>query len=95
MKTPEELAEEYVENHAYSDECEFARETYLAGYEAATPKWVCVKDKLPSIGAFCIWIDTKLVTPSGIGSRDIDDVRSWWENYTHWMPLPTAPKEEK
>ena len=31
VKTPEELAEEYVEDH---DECEFARENYLAGYEA-------------------------------------------------------------
>ena len=32
MKTPEELAEEYKENN---DECEFAREAYLAGYRAA------------------------------------------------------------
>ena len=32
MKTPEQLAEEYVEDH---DECEFAREAYLAGYKAA------------------------------------------------------------
>lgn len=31
-KTPEEMAEEYRENH---DECEFAREAFLAGYEAA------------------------------------------------------------
>lgn len=32
MKTPEEMAEEYRENH---DECEFARDAFLAGYEAA------------------------------------------------------------
>ena len=31
-KTPEEMAEEYCENH---DECEFARDAFLAGYQAA------------------------------------------------------------
>lgn len=31
-KTPEELAEEYCEDH---DECEFARDAFLAGYKAA------------------------------------------------------------
>lgn len=30
-KTPEELAEEYCEDH---DECEFARDAFLAGYKA-------------------------------------------------------------
>jgi len=32
IKTPEELAEEYIEDH---DECEFARDVFLAGYKAA------------------------------------------------------------
>lgn len=31
MKTPEEMAEEYREEH---DECEFARDAFLAGYNA-------------------------------------------------------------
>lgn len=31
MKTPEEMAEEYCEDH---DECEHARIAFLAGYEA-------------------------------------------------------------
>ena len=31
-KTPEEMAEEYIEDH---DECEHAREAWLAGYHAA------------------------------------------------------------
>ena len=31
MKTPEEMAEEYCEDH---DECEFARDAFLAGYNA-------------------------------------------------------------
>ena len=52
MKTPEEMAEEYCENH---DECEFARDAFLAGYQAAqtnlsTPaKWISVKERLPEI----------------------------------------------
>jgi len=32
MKTPEQMAEEYCEDH---DECEFARDAFLAGYQAA------------------------------------------------------------
>ena len=32
MKTPEQMAEEYRENH---DECEFAYDAFLAGYQAA------------------------------------------------------------
>lgn len=32
MKTPEEMAEEYCEDH---DECEFAYEAFIAGYQAA------------------------------------------------------------
>ena len=31
MKTPEEMAEEYCEEH---DECEFARDAFLAGFKA-------------------------------------------------------------
>lgn len=31
MKTPEQLAEEYAEDN---DECEFARDAFLAGYNA-------------------------------------------------------------
>jgi hypothetical protein len=34
-KTPEQMAEEYCEDH---DECEFARDAFLAGYQAAQHK---------------------------------------------------------
>ena len=56
MKTPEEMAEEYCEDH---DECEFARDAFLAGYQAAKdqladvgkviPQWISVKERLPEI----------------------------------------------
>lgn len=60
MKTPEEMAEEYAEDN---DECEFARDAFLAGYKAAKDQladadkvmnspnnsnsWISVKERLP------------------------------------------------
>lgn len=35
-KTPEQMAEEYREEH---DECEFARDAFLAGYKAAQEQY--------------------------------------------------------
>lgn len=62
-KTSQELAEEYFKDY---DECEFAREAYLAGYKAAQDQladtskvinssktsnsWIKVSDKLPKAG---------------------------------------------
>ena len=64
MKTPEELAEEYV--HAWwgprEDNMTLAtRQSFLAGYQAgrsnseavqaAAPQWISVKDRLPEAGS--------------------------------------------
>ena len=56
-KTPEQMAEEWTENN---DECEFARDAFLAGYQAAKdqfadvdkvmPQWISVKERLPEAG---------------------------------------------
>lgn len=53
MKTPEQMAEEYCEDH---DECEHARNAFLAGYEAAKlegmrPKTDVIGDALNSSAA--------------------------------------------
>lgn len=53
MKTPEEMAEEYCEDH---DECEHARNAFLAGYKAAKlesmrPKTDVIGDALNSSAA--------------------------------------------
>jgi hypothetical protein len=60
MKTPEELAEEYAEK-VHSSLVQIAavfsenerifnyenmKDTFLAGYKAAAPQWISVKDRL-------------------------------------------------
>jgi hypothetical protein len=54
MKTPEELAEEYTKDWwGNLPEAEgmrkSARENFLAGYQAAAPQWISVKDRLPEL----------------------------------------------
>lgn len=43
-KTPDEMAEEYCEDH---DECEHARNAFLAGYEAAQKQFAPVRVTIP------------------------------------------------
>lgn len=49
-KTPEELAEEYAKYHydVHGDRV-LAKIDFLAGYQAAAPQWISVKDRLPEI----------------------------------------------
>ena len=52
IKTPEELADEYVlsqhdVNVEYSGTLEGCKDDFLAGYKAASPQWISVKDRLP------------------------------------------------
>ena len=42
-KTPEQMAEEYCEDH---DECEFARDSFLAGYTAGFERAVQLQASL-------------------------------------------------
>jgi len=57
MKTPEELAEEldrqailYVSLKARNDVSYYVgMDCYKAGYQAAAPQWISVKDRLPEI----------------------------------------------
>ena len=45
MKTPEKLAEEYLR---YESESHYwTKQAFLAGYQAAAPQWISVKDRLP------------------------------------------------
>jgi hypothetical protein len=79
---------------------------FLAGYQAAAPQWISVKDRLPKA--------YKLVLCCAVGKLDttygyIEEDKTWTCNdepkdsltkidhisfITHWMPLPAAPKEE-
>jgi hypothetical protein len=104
MKTPEELAEEYTKDWwGNLPEAEgmrkSARENFLAGYKAAVPQWISVKDRLPEPHKGVIWcLKDNLMA---IGSFDpnqqgifIDSCFFKLKEATHWMPLPQPPKEE-
>lgn len=101
MKTPEQMAEEFFENwqpekpkyirpKARQYALEKVTECFLAGYQAAKPQWISVKDSEPSDETWVL----------GTNGRDIECVfKHFTDCYsmttiTHWMPLPEAPKEE-
>ncbi len=90
MKTPEELAEEYLR---YESESHYwAKQAFLAGYQAVAPQWISVKDRLPENESTCLIVSAK---EEGICvALAIEPYWSKWE-VTHWMPLPEPPKDVK
>lgn len=73
------------------------------GLAAATPKWISASDRLPepNQAVLCIgarggmfisnkWRSDHNATPGFIWVNG-----SGWKGFTHWMPLPEPPKEEK
>ncbi len=118
MKTPEKMAEEFAEK-VHSSLVRIAavflvnerifnyenmKDTFLAGYKAAAPQWISVKDRLPeNISDVLILSKEKESCVGYYRSSDND-----WNMYnpccsfhmelhgvTHWMPLPEPPKEEE
>lgn len=79
---------------------EFQYETgFLKGFEAAYPKWISVKERLPDDGQRVVGIAENGMT----GIMDYRDdgtpfaariFGDYFSNITHWMHLPCAPKEE-
>jgi len=69
---------------------------FLAGYQAAQPQWISVKDRLPE--------DVSEVLIAFGGGVSIACYGGDWRHpvypmlpllsVTHWMPLPQPPKEE-
>jgi hypothetical protein len=57
---------------------------FLAGYNAAAPKWISVKERLPEDGIEVLFYSPK----TEINCCFVGDV-------THWMPLPEPPKEKE
>ena len=72
--------------------------------------WISVKDRLPEDGAYLVCYKGHIVSLAELVTRPnsskfwniVDpyriscvDVLSRFDNPTYWMPLPTAPEEEK
>jgi Protein of unknown function (DUF551) len=102
-KTPEELAEEYCASP-------YEKDAFLAGYQAAAPQWISVKDRLPELRQeVLVWYDNgyevaylQKFEPPKLQYPQFNNVEmfEWcfgdFEDFdvTHWMPLPEPPKEE-
>lgn len=80
----------------YSDEYEL-KLAYKAGFEDAKnhPNWISVEDELPKAGQHVATINKVGVPDVRYYSHD-----KWYSNFgneyddiTHWMPLPQAPKK--
>lgn len=107
-KTPEEMAEE-IENLAILDislmvhndsEWHVAKKAWFAGYKAAQPQWISVKDRLPSEHLDTLFFSrqhsdcfvgyrvkpNEWFDPEGNGLTDAIILKY----YTHWMPLPSV-----
>jgi hypothetical protein len=107
MKTPEELARLYADeectgNAMYGDGLYAG---FFAGYKAAAPQWISVKDKSPEINQRVLLATNEkrsIVTgyrlpPAGKNEPWFHTDLGLWcgtETVTHWMPLPDRPKEE-
>lgn len=110
MKTPEQMAEEWASSRWYANHDPTvsgeSKVAFLAGYQAAAPQWISVKDRLPPPEVTVLWWN-ETADQSGVSSYKYmshcnDTMIEWGDagylsikNFTHWMPLPAAPEEEK
>ncbi len=111
MKTPEEMAD-YIERQAIQcvsllamNDGEYfaAKKAYKAGYQAAAPQWISVKDRLPEIGEWVLIngpeVCQRVAPPSSSWDWEFawaTDHQSFYEptDITHWMLLPKPPEDE-
>lgn len=106
MKTPEEMAREFA-NDDWGEQEWGAYCGFLAGYQAAQPQWISVKDRLPEYDQFVLlWHpDFKRQFVGCRVDSGIIDPLYWWQLeldmhepegiILHWMPLPKPPEEGK
>lgn len=81
--TKEQLAEQHCNREGLSWENEYAKESFLAGFEAAQPKWISVEEELPDndrtviIKIFDYRRPKEKVTEVGLGYFDQEE-KEWY-----------------
>ena len=102
MKTPEEMAMEYINDVETPRNPSVAatafpqmQRCFLAGYKAAQ-QWISVKDRLPRPGQEVLVFDNGIMRVQAISDHGtwhpyVNGARC---NPSHWIELP-APPEEK
>lgn len=77
-------------------------EAYLAGFEGAKrtaqPRWISVKERLPSDGEYTlIYMAERPITRGRVelGVFENGDWHDWAYDVTHWLSIPPAPEEEE
>jgi hypothetical protein len=76
MKTPEELAAKCAYDKSHNEaQYDVAYECFLAGYQAAAPQWISVKDRLPEIGERGYSDDVLMLSKHGMEVTHIEKVK--------------------
>jgi hypothetical protein len=102
MKTPRELALDWIADNRVESIPQLVTSAFLAGYQAAAPQWISVKDRLPKeeqevlIGWFQVTASNKQYFAHDVAIFNQNEFSGWrkYPEVTHWMPLPNPPKEE-
>lgn len=80
-------------NKAHCHERNYAEELYNAGYRKQ--EWISVEDRLPEDNGRYLIFDASNIGISWYKKKDEYYSYIWRNNFTHWMPLPEAPKMRK
>ena len=110
MKTPEQMADEYAAIRNVADESEvlganpWTKAAFLAGYKAAKPQWISVKERLPEEGDWVVTDSFDCCQRTKPPSNKFESIFVWRTTFNHylkadaikwWMPLPELPEAPK
>jgi len=96
MKTPEKLALDWIANNRVESMPQPVTSAFLAGYQAAAPQWISVKDRLPENDNEVLIVASGEVTTAFYEAGDFGwsyGTTGYETTITHWMPLPKPPEE--
>ncbi|KDF37792.1 hypothetical protein AE04_00294 [Klebsiella aerogenes MGH 78] len=72
-----------------------------AGNSPVIPEWIPVSERMPGsqewVIVFAKWANQQVLCWDDVQNRwtDFEDQSYYADMFTHWMPLPAGPKEEK